>query len=290
MSILAFDIGGTAVKYGLFKDNQLQKVSSFPTPDSWEEMKESCLAVKDKYKNENLKGVAISSPGSVDVDAGVIHGISAVPYIHHFPILKAFEECLGLPVSIENDANCAALAEVAFGVAKVCQNALFFIIGSGLGGAVVIDRKLHKGRNLFGGEFGNMLLDDGSTLSERVSPVHVAKRFSKERSLGTELSGKELFDLADRGDSEAQQAVEGLLDSLALAIFNTCLVVNPDVVAIGGGISQRRNLATDIQKRVEQFKQCTEATDLDVEIATCHYFNDANLLGAVAHFLNRPAK
>ena len=195
-----------------------------------------------------------------------------------------------MPVSIENDANCAALAEVAFGVAKDCQNALFFIIGSGLGGAIVIDRKLHKGRNLFGGEFGYMLLDDGSTLSERVSPVHVAKRFSKERSLGTELSGKELFVLADQGNSEAQQAVEGLLDSLALAIFNTCLVVNPDVVAIGGGISQRRNLATDIHQRVEQYKQRTEATDMDVEIATCHYFNDANLLGAVAHFLNSRAE
>ena len=286
MAILAFDIGGTAVKYGLFKDDKLQEISSFLTPISWEEMEEKCLTVKDKYNNENLEGVAISSPGSVDVEAGVVHGISAVPYIHHFPIVEAFEDCFRLPVSIENDANCAALAEVDFGVAKQCQDVLFFVIGSGLGGAVVINRKLHKGRNLFGGEFGYMMMEDGTTLSSRVSPVHVAKRFSKAQDLGTDLSGKELFELANQGDSKAHLAVEGLLDSLALAIFNTCLVLNPDMVVIGGGISQRKNLASDIQKRVEQLKQRTKATDMDVKIAACHYFNDANLIGAVAHFLN----
>lgn len=285
MSLLVFDIGGTAVKYALFKNNELRNLSSFPTPGTWEGLVQELVKVKQQFPRKELIGAAFSSPGAVDVEKGEIHGISAVPYIHNFPIISELEEVLGLPVTIENDANCAALAELAFGAAQDCQNVLFFVIGSGVGGAVVIDRQLQKGRNLFGGEFGYMLMDGGSTLSERVSPVHVAKRFSEKQGLENPLSGKELFDLADQGDTVASEAVDDLFASLALGIFNTCLVVNPDKVLIGGGISKRQGLVEELNQRTQVLKEQTEATDMEVEIVVCQFYNDANLLGAAAHFL-----
>lgn len=285
MTLLVFDIGGTAVKYGLFRDNQLKNLSSFPTPDSWEGMIEELIKVKSHFSEEKLQGVAISSPGAVDVDRGEIHGISAVPYIHNFPIQSDLEKLLELPVRLENDANCAALAELSFGAAQDCQSALFFVIGSGLGGAVVIDRKLQKGRNLFGGEFGYMLMEGGRTLSQLVSPVHVSKRFSEEQGFEPALSGKELFDLADQGNAAALKAVDGLFSNLALGIFNSCLVTNPDKVLIGGGISKRPGLIEEIDRRILRLKEHTGAAELKIHLAACQFFNDANLLGAAVHFL-----
>ena len=118
-------------------------------------MKTEFLKVLEKHKILGLvDGVAISAPGAVDDKKGIIGGCSAVPYIHDFFIQKELETLFELPVSLENDVNCAALAEVFKGAAKDVDHALFIVIGTGIGGAIIQNRKLHKGRNLFGGEFG----------------------------------------------------------------------------------------------------------------------------------------
>ena len=290
MAILAFDIGGTSVKFGLYKDHVLQETNSFPTPVTWEGMSEQLIAVRQSFSHEDIEGIAFSSPGAVDTDAGVIHGISAVSYIHEFEIVKELEGKLSLPVTIENDANCAALAELTFGAAKNSENVLFFVIGSGVGGAVAINGQLHKGRNLFGGEFGFMVMGDGRTLSESASPVHVANRFSKNAKIEPALSGKDLFELAEKGNHEAQEALDGLYSSLAKGIFNASLVVNPDLILIGGGISRREDLVNQVVRRLDELRRATHAEDMEISVKTCKFFNDANLLGAVAHFIGRKGK
>lgn len=286
MAILAFDIGGTAVKYGVFQNGILQETSSFLTPETWAEMKAELLKVKTAF-SKNIDGIAISSPGSVDSETGIIHGISAIPYIHHFPIVAELEQLFQLPVSIENDANCAGLAEVAFGVAKEVQNAAFFIVGSGVGGAVIINRQLLKGKNLFGGEFGYMLLSPTETLSPLASPVQTARHYSELAGLPTAISGKELFALADEGNEEAQEAVSGLYDALARGIYNVLMVLDPDIVAIGGGISQRVGLRKEVAQRVVKLLEQTGAMDLKFQLEICQFQNNANLLGAVSNFLNQ---
>ncbi|HHT7815114.1 TPA: ROK family protein [Streptococcus suis] len=287
MALLAVDIGGTAVKYALYKDNHLQGTSSFRTPKTWEEMKAYLLEVQSYFLDENLEGVAISSPGAVDVENGVIHGISAIPYIHDFNIVAELEEVFQLPVTIENDANSAALAELAYGVAKSVGTVLFFIIGSGVGGAVAIDGNLHKGLNLFGGEFGYMMLDKDYTLSQSASPVHVAKHFSAENDLPTTISGQELFELSDAGDKKAREAVDKLFQALGRGIFNASLVLNPDLVVLGGALSKRRGLVEEVSERIDYLREKTGAQDLIINLDVCQFYNDANLLGAVAHFQHR---
>lgn len=92
----------------------------------------------------------------------------------------------GLPVSIQNDANCAALAEVWKGNAAEVANSAFLIIGSGVGGAIVLDRKLYAGPHLFGGEFGYMILNEKrQTFSELVSPVNLAKIIRSKKQMGS---------------------------------------------------------------------------------------------------------
>lgn len=190
-------------------------------------------------------------------------------------------------MSIENDANCAGLAEVAFGVAKEVQNAAFFIVGSGVGGAVIINRQLLKGKNLFGGEFGYMLMSPTETLSPLASPVQTARHYSELAGLPTAISGKELFALADEGNEEAQEAVSGLYDALARGIYNVLMVLDPDIVAIGGGISQRVGLRKEVAQRVVKLLEQTGAMDLKFQLEICQFQNNANLLGAVSNFLNQ---
>ena len=203
MNLVVFDIGGTSVKYGLYQDGSIEKKSSFATPKTWDEMKENLYQVFKELSDADTKGVAISSPGAVDTEEGVIKGLSAIPYIHRFKIVDELEALFGLPVASENDANCAGLAESKFGIGQDSKNALYFIIGSGIGGAVCQNGQLYKGSSLFGGEFGYMIIENGKTLSTLASPVQVADRYAKAHGL-TDFSGKDLFDLADSGDEEAK--------------------------------------------------------------------------------------
>lgn len=287
MGILAFDIGGTAVKYALYEEQGLKETSSFQTPKNWEEMKANLYRVFESYAGRSIEGVAFSSPGTVDAVLGEIRGKSAVPYLHNFPILKELEDLFSLPVSIENDANCAALAEVEFGEAKESTNAAFFIIGSGIGGAIVINRELYKGSSLFAGEFGYMLQTAKDSLSMLASPVNVAGTYSKAVGLSPSISGKELFERAEKGEAGAIEAVCHLYDELARGIYNILFVFNPDVVIIGGGISVRPDLLEKVDSRVKGLLEENGITDLPYEIKICRFHNDANLLGAVANFKKR---
>lgn len=285
MSIVVFDIGGSAVKYGLWENENLSNKGSFYTPENWKDMKEEMKKIYHNFTNDkSVEGVAISAPGAVDVQEGNIKGISSVPYLHFFSIKKEWEELFGVPVSMENDANCAALAEVWRGVAKDVQNALFLIIGSGVGGSVIIDRKLFKGRDLFGGEFGYMLLDDVHTLSDMGSPVQIAKRYGKEIGLDTVVDGKYLFEEASRGEPIAMKYVEGIIDALAHGIYNLTTSFNPDMVVIGGGISVREDLIQRLHDRTSYYLERQNVQDLKLNIQVCKFHNDANLIGAVVHF------
>ena len=285
MGIVVFDIGGSAVKFGLWSEDELIGKGSFKTPKSWENMKEKMLTTYlDFTKEYPISGVAISTPGSVNETNGMIGGISAVPYLHHFPIKKEWEAMFEVPVSMENDANCAALAEVWLGVAKEIQNALFLVIGSGIGGAVITNRKLNKGTNLFGGEFGYMLLDKTHTLSELGSPVQVAERYGKEIGLADSVDGKYLFEQADLGEPIALKYMESLIDALSRGIYNLSVSFNPDMIIIGGGISVRKDFIARLAEQTAYYQERQNATDMDVTVRACAFHNDANLIGAVAHF------
>lgn len=286
MALLVFDIGGTAVKHALFKEGRLQKTSRFQTPKTWGEMTEQMLSVRDSHTQESIEGIAISSPGVVDDENGVVRGISAVPYLHHFPIVAELENLFQLPVSIENDANCAALAELSFGVAKDVRDLAFFVIGSGVGGAVILDRQLRKGKDLFAGEFGLMTMFPDITLSESVSPVRLAEKYSASSRLPA-ITGADLFSLADAGDERAREIADGFYSDLSRAILNVALILNPDLIVIGGGISSRDGLLEELRRRIQCLKTNLGIEELSCDLAICQYHNDSNLLGAASKFINQ---
>ena len=245
MSLLTIDIGGTSIKYARFADGKLGEEGAFGTPDNLEQFYQSLTAVVEQFKeNSDVCGVAISSPGAVNKASGVIEGASALPYIHDFEIHAELEKRFGLPVSIENDANCAALAEVKFGAAKGLSDVLLLVLGTGVGGSVVMNGKVHHGKHLFGGEFGFMLMDDEHSFSDLGTTIRMAERYNKRT--GEELDAIEIFEKAFNGDKIANEEKDIFLYNVAKGIFNLTYSFDPERVIIGGGVSQAEWLIPEL--------------------------------------------
>ncbi|MEO1772079.1 ROK family protein [Candidatus Enterococcus ferrettii] len=280
MALAVFDIGGTSVKYARWQSDQLSQKGSFATPETFEEM---VLAMKERLQQiPKVTGVAISSPGAVNVAARQIEGVSALGYLHFRPIFDELEAELGLPVTIENDANCAGISEMVLGAGQHAKHAVFIIIGTGIGGAVFIDRKLHKGRHLFGGEFGLMKPYGQTILSKLGTAVNTANAFSQ--NTGIQLTGIELFARADAGDEQAKQYLAAMYDSIGLTLYNLQVALDPEIVMIGGGVSTREDVITNIKKRLYHYLAAESVEEIMPEVVACQYQNDANLIGAAIHF------
>ncbi|ATO53882.1 N-acetylmannosamine kinase [Lactobacillus amylovorus DSM 20531] len=282
MNLAAIDIGGTTIKIATWKDNQLQDKHAIDTPKDLDGFYEALTEEVNKIKKDTkIEGVAISSPGAVNKKTGIIGGSSAIPYINNFKIVDELEKRFGLPVSVENDANSAALGELAEGSGKGCDSMAFFVIGTGIGGALIINQKVWHGAHLFGGEFGYMIMG-AHTLSELASPVAMANRYN-ERT-GKHLDGKTIFELADKDDPVASDERQTLIHALAVAIYNIQHSFDPEKIVLGGGISNNPELIPLLNKEIDRLRDDLDLVTLKPDIVLCKLKSDANLRGAVADF------
>lgn len=277
------DIGGTTIKFAVWDGKELVAHTAKKTPKTLAEfydvLTEEVTTMKANYP---IEGVGISSPGAVNKKTGVIEGASALPYIHNFKIQPELEKRFGLKVSIENDANCAALAELADGAGQGADSLVFLVIGTGVGGSVIVNHQIWHGAHLFGGEFGYTLSSDQNTLSELGTSVSVAKRYNEKRH--TKKTGKEVFDLADAGDQEAQTAVDTMYWALAKAIYNLQYSFDPEKVVIGGGVSNNPELIPNVKKNIEKIRRQVKIASIKPDVVACKYTDQANLRGAVVDF------
>lgn len=291
MTLLCIDIGGTSTKFATCRKGKLEKQSSRPTPHSLEgfyRMLDERLAY---YRTEKLSGIAISSPGAVNKKTGSVESASALPYIHGFPIRQDLEKRFGLPISMENDANCAALAESALGAGQGASSIAMLVLGTGVGGSLVINGRIHYGAHLFGGEFGFMVMNERyQTFSELGTVVNMAKRYSQIINDGKSYTGKEVLELADQGDPVALKERQVFLQSLAMGVFNIQHAFDPDRILIGGGVSQADFLLPALEAELDKLYQLVSISDLKPQLAVCQFKNEANLLGASIDFMQEHRK
>ncbi|MEF3330192.1 ROK family protein [Oceanobacillus oncorhynchi subsp. incaldanensis] len=159
-----------------------------------------------QYSNEDIKGIAISSPDSVSEEE-IIYGSGAIPYIHGPNIKKHMETETGLAVHIENDANCAALSEVWKRAATGKNDVAVVVVGTGMGGAFIKNGSIHKGGHLHGGEFGYMILNSNNLgsgmnkFSETASTFSIIKRVAQQKQVDiSSLTGEQIFLKAEQDD------------------------------------------------------------------------------------------
>jgi predicted NBD/HSP70 family sugar kinase len=293
MYVLAFDIGGTSVKYGvLHRDGEIFEKGEFTTPQNdIDKLMAGIVEIKVKFeKKYEFEGIAMSCPGAVDDKTGFIAGTSAVPCIHGFNFRERLRKDTGIEnIRMDNDGNCAGLAEVWKGAAKDYNDVLFVIFGSGVGGAIIKDKKIHKGAHLKGGEFGYMIISqECEVLSNVASPVNMAKMVAKRKGIQS-LTGKEAFKLAEQGDIIAIEEVERFYYNVAIGIYNIQYIFDPEVIVIGGGISSRPDILENIERLMDKVLTKVQITGVEKTrpiIRKCKFRNDANLIGAVYNYIS----
>lgn len=273
--IACFDIGGTFVKCGLWKNNKLFNQKKFTTPENIQLLIES---MSEYIGDKKIDGVALSCPGLVNKKEKMICGISAVPYIHNVNFINLIENEFKVPISLENDANCAALCEFKYGVAKDTSTSVFIVIGTGIGGAVSINNRLLEGTNLLAGEFG--LIIEGSKTVGDFTLVHQAEKYRKK------VSGKELIELAEKGDNEAEKLINEFIEKIGKLVFDLKVIIDPEVFVIGGGVSYRKDIIKKISEYSNKLMKSKGLTSNYIKILPCKYRNDSNLIGAAVAFHN----
>ncbi|SEO26101.1 Sugar kinase of the NBD/HSP70 family, may contain an N-terminal HTH domain [Amphibacillus marinus] len=283
--VLAFDIGGTFIKRAIVSEGgEIKHLEKVTTPTALAELYSVIQATTSQIDSEII-GIALSAPGAVQ-DNGVIAGVSALPYIHGPNIKKDIANLTGLPVALENDANCAALAEGWVGQATDVQDFVTFVIGTGIGGAIVKAGQIHKGAHGQGGEWGQMIVNEDGKLqaySRVASTAALVRQVRKAHDLGA-LTGEAVFQLAEEGDSAALEAIERFYANLAMGICNIQSAYDPELVLIGGGISTRSGLVEQINQAIRKLVDQIDELTVYPEIRLCQFQADANLIGAANHF------
>ncbi len=282
--MLCFDIGGSAIKVAIItKGGQMLEKSSIPVALTFEGMIDSLVDVYEQKKEQyDIKGITFSAPGAVDDQIGVIHGDSAIPYIHGPNWKEVFKMRTGLDISIENDANCAALGELYFGQGKDYHDLVYVVIGTGIGGAVVVNQKLLKGEHAHGGEFGHMILDRHPirTWSELGA---VGGLLYKAKKDGYPIeNGRLLFEQSDH--PYYKQLIHQFYEANAWGIYNVQYTLDPQVILLGGAISNREDILERLNAAMDQVMIETK-TELRPVIQIGKLKDDANLYGALAHYL-----
>ncbi|PRR78850.1 ROK family protein [Clostridium vincentii] len=295
--IMVFDIGGSGIKWSVIKKNgEFVESNKLDVPSTKEELFDELAKITNEMKVKyDLKGIAISSPGAVDSETGVIGGVSAIPYIHGPNFKEILKKSTDLDVAIENDGNCAALGECWLGAGKENKDLVFVVCGSGIGGAIVKDKKVHVGIHRHGGEFGFCSIKcelDGepkfTTWSQEGSTIALAKKVSKLKGLEeNSLDGVEVFELCEKGDEIALKEVNKYYFIMAVGIYNIQHTYDPEVIILGGAISERKDYIDEINKRLDIIMNSGLDGKIKPVLKTCKYGNDANKLGALCNYLQR---
>lgn len=285
-NIIVFDLGGSSIKYGVITTlGEILFKGSFQTPkDSFETLLNKMFEIFNLLKRFNPQGVSISSPGAVNSSSGIIKGISAIPYIHNFEIKKVFEETFQLPVEIENDGNCSALAEFWLGSGKNLKNVISVVLGSGIGGAVIQNEQLINGKTFQSGEFGYMLLEENKTWSSLCSTISLVEQAKKITKIN-DLDGIKLFNLSLIEYPELETLIKRYYFNLSKGIYNLQCAFDSDVFIISGGISSNPIFFENLTNHLNNFYNSLDDKVEIPLIKKAFFENDSNLIGAAYNFI-----
>ncbi|WP_432667046.1 ROK family protein [Wukongibacter baidiensis] len=299
MNYLCVDIGGTNIKYGVLNHNGdivMKNVSETPK-ENYNSLVESIIAIyedTEKKGYRNIKGIALAVPAVIDNITGMIVSPGSLEFIEGKNIKKSLEDRLNIPVEAENDGNCAALAEVWRGAAKENNDVALVVLGTGIGGAVIKNREIHRGANLHSGEFGyaihqfNYESKNFNIWSHTASTDALVKNVARRMGVKEdELNGFEVFTLASKGNEIAIEEIDKFYYTCAVGIYNIQYYYDPEVILIGGAISSRETLISEINKRLDIILKKINIAKIYPKIKTCNFLNDANLIGALYNFLKR---
>lgn len=292
--VLGIDIGGTNVKFGIVDSNyKIIKKYSIKTlkADDISIINDIISKAKNIYEEFKFDRIGIGSPGKIDSKNGICVTAGNLPY-NNTPIVKIFEDELNVPVSIENDGTCAVLGELNAGAGKIYDNFVIVTLGTGIGGGIVIDRKLYTGLTNLAGEFGHMTIKyDGpecvcgnrgcfemyasvtALIRQTESAVNKYPDSILAKMCNGQITGKSAFEAAQAGCPVGEMIVDRYIEYLSYGINNIIRNFEPQAVIIGGAISNEGdNLLTPLKEKLLSLGE--------TKIEVSHLGNDAGIIGA----------
>jgi predicted NBD/HSP70 family sugar kinase len=289
---LVIDIGGTEFKYALMdvEANVESKGSIKAVKDSYELFLEVLIELYNDHPY--VEGVAISIAGIVDSSTGYCFTGGSLEYYEKKDLVADLRKGIDVPITIENDAKSAGLAEVWKGNLVDSKNAFVLTIGTSVGGCVVIDGKVHRGSHQVAGEVWTNLdntkvLDTTYCWGHQTRLEYLLADVAKLKNVDvSEMNGKVMFEYASNGDQEVIDLIDDFTKSISGHLFSMQGIIDPDTILIGGGISKQPLLIELINKNMDTIYSTLEIEYPRAKINTCKFYNDSNLIGALYHHLD----
>ncbi|HMO03472.1 MAG TPA: ROK family protein [Kiritimatiellia bacterium] len=264
---IGVDFGGTSVKIALVDDQGAilseQRIITEHVKDRNEWLTKVCSAIDALKGPRTIAGVGVGVPGFVDYERGYIYDLANVPGWAGVPLADLLEERLNVPVRIDNDVNAMAVGECTFGAGRTFQHAVFVTLGTGVGGALLINNQLYRGAHSMAGEIGHVSID----MNGRVSPQgkggveqYVGNRRIIERAVEaieqgrktlildlvggdrSQITPKVVKEAAVKGDALALEILHFITDCLATAFASISYILQPQAFIVGGGVAQDADL------------------------------------------------
>jgi glucokinase len=285
-SLIGIDIGGTTIKFGQFKlTGALIKKWDIPTRKEFDGMFilndiEASLSVEVNLMD--VKGIGFGVPGPVNgtvvleaVNLGWKHMDIAEVFTQKFP---------HIPITVDNDANVAALGE-ALSREDAFPSMVLFTLGTGVGGGIIVDGKIVEGSHGAGGELGHMIIDPGGAVCncgqkgclETIASATGVLRIAHEKGLDA-VDAKDVFDQAQAGNVLALNAVAEMTQALAIAMQHVAVTVDPDAFVFGGGVSKAGDFLIDLIK--EKYQKIAFSDTKYVALETAILGHNAGIYGA----------
>lgn len=284
MKILAFDIGGTEIKYSLCDENfNLYQKHSIPTNAS-EGGKRIIERVVEIIKTfDGIDRIGISTAGQVNSIKGeIIFATDSIPGYTGVKIKETVEKETGIPTAVENDVNSAAIGEAVFGAAKGYSDFMCLTYGTGIGGAIFLDGKLYTGNSFSAGEFGHIVTHAGGAectcggkgcYEAYASAKALVNKVSE--TLDKDLNGKQIFD--NFNDPIIKRLIDEWIDEIIIGLKSLVYIFNPSLIVLGGGIMNEKYIIDEINTRLQ--KDLMNSFRM-VRVVKAMMGNDANKLGA----------
>ena len=257
MSRIGIDLGGTKTE-GIILNDNLEPIERkrIPTPQNdYNAILNSVVdLVNDLKTKTNDSTIGICTPGAISKKTGLIKN-SNTQCLIGMPLKKDLEKALGQKVSMENDANCFAMAEAKMGAAKDYDVVFGVIMGTGVGGGIVINKKIHHGRTNIAGEWGH------HTLHQNGNKCYCGKNGCVETYISGPALEKRWNELTEKKDSlpqiiqnfdddKAIQWKNEFLHNFGTALANVIDILDPDAIVLGGGVSNVSFLYDEGKKAV----------------------------------------
>lgn len=283
MTKLAFDIGGTYIKYVLFDGWQILEENKIRTPQaSLEDLLISLEKIVSKY--DNLEGVGIACPGTVNKDKKRVYHGGALRYMHDVDLEHRCEKIFGCPVVVENDGKAAAEGELHKGALKKVNNGLVILLGTGVGGGIVIDGKVHRGHNFFASEVSYLCNDSTFDLKNyqnmfgyQASSVAMIHQIAKLKKI--DVQGEKVFEFINNDDLEAVEIFDEFCEKIANQLVNINYILDVEKIVIGGGISEQEIVVKTIREKINN--KIPKMLIPALEVTRCDLGSKANVYGCI---------